>query len=159
MDKAELLSIIRQARALLAERWIPWMTGDGKGGHCHVGCLGVVTGEMPLGGDVFSMRINVSFLDGSAFMVACDAIDKIARELHPELEDAVGARPDLAYMCSTERFGQNPGVFVNNQLGKEAILRVYDEAISRLELEVLCEEEAAKLAAQPVEVEEPGVLA
>ncbi len=45
---------------------------------------------------------------------------------------------------------KSPGVFVNNHLGKEAILAAYDDAIATLEVAVLCETEQAAPEAEPV---------
>ncbi len=54
-------------------------------------------------------------------------LDKVAVRLYPESE-----------------LYSFPSVFVNNKLGKEAILAVYDAAIAQLQVAVLCEEEAEK---------------
>lgn len=157
MNKAEILTIIRKARELLAERWIPWRLGDASGGHCQAGCIWVALGimECEFGGPA----IYISAKSYENYRAVQDFIDATARDLHPELVGCIRPRCGQFWRVHLDdSFDRYPAVFVNNQLGKEAILAVYDEAISRLELAVLCEEEAAKdqFAAQaeadPVEV-------
>ena len=40
---------------------------------------------------------------------------------------------------------KHASIYVNNMLGKDAILAVYDDVIAQLEVAVLCEQESSKL--------------
>lgn len=170
MTTSKMLTIIREARQLLSERWIPWVAGDGKGGHCHVGCLWVAAGVQALGFNSLRHRPRYIIPEGDLSEeppgyvdIAEDLseeprryVDDVARDLHPELIGCRAAR--TRPFGTSDDFDRTPGLFVNNHLGKEAILAVYDEAIARLEVAALCEEEAAKLqfaaAAPEVEISE-----
>lgn len=120
MKKAEQLEKLMAVREMLSRVWIPWATSDGRGGHCQLGCL---------------MRLDAWDL--------CGLIDAAALRLHPDLKGATYVRPG----CTHEyEFESAPAIFVNNSLGKEAILAVYDDAIAQLEVAVLCEREQANEA-------------
>ncbi len=126
MSKSEMLDVVRRARELLARTWVPGIRHTDyiygvvpteHGGHCHLGCLEVVR------------RIDSGNLDPFEDPIS-RLLDEVAVRLRPE--SAIGSRFGL------------PAVYVNNVLGRDAIVAVYDAAIEDLELAVLCEEEEAK---------------
>lgn len=121
MTSRDMLSAIAMARVILDERYIKWCSDNGHGGHCHMGCLNLVFGAL------------VENTESTSFFM-----DSVAREMH---QDLFGAEKPRLY-GGLDKFDVWPCVFINNHLGKEAILEVYDEAMLRLELEILCEEVA-----------------
>lgn len=132
MDKQDMLTKLKAARALLAEHWIPWKTSDSKGGHCHLGCVGIAFGG--------------AYQDWIDFPAVRYILDAAAKRLHPELIGEQRRREGCHGLM--DHFHLTPAVFVNNHLGKDAILAVYDDVISALEVAVLYEEETAKHAAR-----------
>ncbi len=119
-----VLERTKVAREMLANCWVPWTTNDGRGGHCQIGCL---------------IR---AFYWRPGYETASRAVREAALRLHRDLAGARRPRPDCG--CPDD-FNSDPAVFVNNQLGKEAILAVYDEAILQLEVAALCEREAERV--------------
>lgn len=128
MNKQEMLEKLTAARAILAEHWIPWKTSDFNGGHCHLGCVGIAFG----GG-------YQNWIDFPAVVII---LDEAAKRLHPELMGEQRRREGCRGLM--DHFHKTPAVFVNNHLGKEAVLAVYDDVIAALEVAVLYEEETAK---------------
>lgn len=115
----EILEGIKKARAILADHYVPWITDDGKGGHCAAGALSVA----------FDKEIY-----GKVPYPAQTVITETARALHPELAGMVARRPSDSSFVGHDSFDEWPFVYVNNHLGKEAILRVFDVAILEAEL-------------------------
>ncbi len=126
-----VLARTKVAREMLANCWVPWSTDDGEGGHCQIGCL---------------IR---AFNWGTGYATASRAVREAAFRLHQDLAGARRPRPDCS--CPDD-FNSDPAIFVNNQLGKEAILAVYDEAILQLEVAALREEEANRVDSEKEEV-------
>lgn len=71
-----------------------------------------------------------------------EALDDAARELFPELEGKIAQRRDAVPngklargfdKTGTDHFDYTPAVYINNHLGKEAVLRLIDRAIERVE--------------------------
>jgi hypothetical protein len=124
----KLIENLKEARALLEKCWIPWSLRDGKGGHCHLGVCQRIT-------DVLSIQGRREYVE----MV--ETIDDASVRLHPELKGQVSPRP----YYGNDAFNCTPAVYINNQLGKEAILDVYDDEIARLEVARLCEQEESIL--------------
>jgi hypothetical protein len=129
----DLLQALREARALLETSYIKWMATDYQGGHCAIGCLQIAA------------RFHVVFVE------AMKLTNEAARRLHPELKGAEAPRLEVFFevkdgqyvrgvtgrlSCLMDRFDEIPAVFVNNHLGKEAILEVMDDAILHEELRV-----------------------
>lgn len=110
-----MLERLKAARALLATAYVPWTRSDGHGGHCQLGCLA----KAGVLGDVQESPEHLKVAD-------------ICRALFPELRGATARR--LANGMYKEAFDDFPAVYVNNHLGKEAILRAYDAAILDLEI-------------------------
>lgn len=119
MSIENTLKILRDARALLAEHYVPWTTDDGRGGHCQLGCLWEAWSWNPC---------------LKQFTEPNGCVERAARALHPELAGCSMERSDGLGRECFDHFDQFPAVYVNNQLGKEAILRVYDAAILDLEI-------------------------
>ncbi len=129
MTRAKVLGVLKQARALLEERYVanrlicPTLPGQPR--YCQAGCLGVV-----LRNDPYLVRYP-SGEEEDVFML----VEESARRLYPwQRHSDPGHQPRYP----------NTAVAVNNRLGKEAILAVYDDAIAQLEVAVLCEREAAR---------------
>ncbi len=133
MSKSEMLDVVRRARELLARAWVAgtrhtdWSISSSevpadyaRGQHCHLGCLEVVQKIRPYG-------LNCDEDQTAVYLNA------VARRLHPLVDTVV---------TGAHRF--HPAVYVNNVLGRDAIVAVYDAAIEDLELAVLCEEEVLK---------------
>ncbi len=102
------LDAIRAARDLLDQTYVKWIGDDGKGGHCAVGCLIATNGALH----------HHPFLND------------LAREMYPE---HTGKRMPRAFGGYPDVFDQSPLVYVNNQLGKEATLALFDRRIADLE--------------------------
>lgn len=128
-----MLERLKAARALLATAYVPWTTDDGRGGHCQWGCL---------------QQVGVR----SLYSPEHKQIEEACRALFPELRGRSARRP-LAGICELEKFDEAPAIFVNNHVGKEAILRAYDAAILDLEIaEATMPAEAPAAAAEIVGV-------
>ncbi len=130
MNKDErILTTLRNARALLDKTYIKWITWDYSGGHCALGALtrsGGATNEVY-------------------------ALNNAAVALYPQFLGAKGKRPaPYNRFSKVDKFNDHPIVYLNNHVGKEATLAVFDAAILDLEL---------KLApvVEPV-VEEPALV-
>ncbi len=115
MTRKEEIEHLQAARNLLDQSYCKWTWDDGKGGHCAVGCL-IMTDNERLAGMGWSFLKNL--------------LDEEAEILHPELKDAVRERPGGMYDC----FNTSPTVYVNNQLGKETTLQLFDAVILALEI-------------------------
>ena len=125
------LEILREARALLEKSYVRWTVDDDHGGHCALGCFNIASG----------LYVG-TFPSTDAWRI----IEDSAKRLHPEL---VGKWRPRNIQSTYDEFDEAPAVFVNNQLGKEAILEVFNDAILHLEMsEMLAtiESEHAKIA-------------
>jgi len=72
-----------------------------------------------------------------------DLVASAARRLHPELDGMI-ARRQVHGSFDLDFFDLAPAVYINNHLGKGAILSVYDDEIARLEVAELCREESSE---------------
>lgn len=139
------LDLLKAARKLLAEHWIPFNLFDDTGGVCQLGALKKAQAFM-LCPPTLRHKITIDFEDAeivvpvrtsvqqhrealAAYREARCAIILVSRELHPELIGQVKHRSDGAGM---DCFDQHPAIYINNHLGKDAILAVFDVAIARL---------------------------
>jgi hypothetical protein len=127
MIKSEALSVIRKARKILDRSYVKWTVDNDKGGHCQLGAFSLASGLSSL-----------QALDSTIYA----HVDAAAVRLHPELAGSIFKRADP--WGGKDYFDRFPAVFINNHLGKEAILAVYDDVIAQLETAVLCKQEAAK---------------
>jgi hypothetical protein len=121
MEITRKIEILTQAREILATRWCAWVTARWDASlqqvkHCHLGALESV--------------LNWPYHGQNEYLWAQHHINEMCRRMFPELQGAVGKRP-----VGEDHFDHQPGVFVNNQLGQAAILRVYDQAIKELRAE------------------------
>ncbi len=128
----ETLDILKRARAILEANYIRWAVSNGAGGYCAIGALGVAGHSNPWHFDRSEPE----------YVAICEA----ATALHPELAGAVRDRPDGA----SDRFDDCPIIFVNNHLGKESTLRVWDVTIAELELRLAAAEQQESPAEVPV---------
>lgn len=136
MTKQECLSTFYAARKLLAERYCKWtiydVTSDRQ---CQLGCIHSCFGT------AFPQHV----------MDAAKLVNESARRMYPDLDGIEVERRQSGIETPTglfDSFDKSPAVFVNNHLGKDAILAVYDDVIAALEVAVLYEEETAKHAAR-----------
>jgi hypothetical protein len=114
-ELAEILSTLKRARVILGRSYIPFLQFDGNGGHCALGAIS----EVKYGRDT-----RMSEFEDEAL-----ALSETAKALHPEF---IGTY--IRYSGSIFSFNIAPIVFINNYLGKEATLRVFDVTIAELEL-------------------------
>jgi hypothetical protein len=143
MTNEKLAAFLQEVRDLLAVAWIPWKMFDFNGGHCQYGCALAVLEKTDILFD---------------FAGAMDYVDRTAQLLHPELRGAVAKRDDSRF--AKDKFNSTPAVYVNNHLGKDAILAVYDAAIASLRAPVndpVDAEVAALCGAVERELEAVGV--
>ncbi len=132
MKIEEQIELLQQARDLLRETYVPWTSDDKKGGHCHIGCLIAVYAKV---NNVMPWVLSgVGGLD--------KVVDDVARRMYPDLTGARALRKVKSKHGTVHDFFDIwPAVYVNNQLGKEAILGVYDEAIRSLKEDLRISEE------------------
>ena len=119
------LELLKETRALLDAKFTKWRACEviaGETRYCHIGAVEHVCGA-------------VHKVPWEQYADVIDAIDNACRALHPELRGQ--SRPRGHGDTWEDHFDSTPGVFVNNQLGKEAILAAYDHAIAQLEGEGL----------------------
>ncbi len=118
------LTTLKRAREILAETYCAWWSDHPDGvRHCAGGAVDAA------GGNAYR---SLSYLA------------QTARAIRPELHGKTGKRLENGNWC--DNFDMNPVVFINNQLGKAAILQVFDAAI--LEAEI-------RLASAPIPEPEP----
>lgn len=109
------LEILRESRDLLDKSYVKWISDDGHGGHCALGAIGAVL-------DRAHYQTHLTFFN---------LLDTTATILHPELLGETRERLDG---CGIDDFNVSPTVFLNNHVGKEAALAVFDAAILDEEL-------------------------
>ncbi len=125
----EQLSVLKRAREILEETYCAWWTTHPDGvHHCAMGAV--------------ERASETSYWEAPPDI--WPALDLTSWALHPELRGRLGIRLENGTHC--DNFEHAPTVFVNNQLGKEAILQVFDTAI--LEAEI-------RLASAPMPEPEP----
>lgn len=127
MTDQKFLTILTEARSVLAESYIKWYLQDSKGGHCAAGSVLHKADDMP------------------HYLTVMDKLNAVAKQLHPELTGQSAPRKDPlgiynplagAVQFSRDYFDSHPVVYVNNHLGKEAVLAVFDAAILDVELKL-----------------------
>lgn len=129
MTKKQILETIKSARVWLAKHYVPWTREDANGDGCQLGALHHAMGRP-------TCRYEANLI---VDRFEKDHIAPVARRMHPELTGQ--KRPRLpGGFYTLDDFEYSPAVFVNNQLGKEAILAVYEEAIAQYEVAALCDE-------------------
>lgn len=109
MTKAVTVRYLNAARKLLEAGFIRWREDDGKGGYCASGAL-------------------MKAASYRRFTELVQITNGAARELFPSCTNTSKPRRDGRF----ESFDYFPTVFVNNHLGKKAILRVFDRAIENV---------------------------
>lgn len=133
MTKNQQLTALQGARAILDKSYCKWTNNDRKGGHC---AQGAVMKQLGMGIGYSWANPGVRFLLLELMVTLGDS----AMALHPELHgsmsppNAPGA-PDT-YANRPYFFEVAPVVFINDFLGKEATLAVFDSAILELESEL-----------------------
>ncbi len=116
------LDTLKRARAILAVSYIRFRQSNYQGGHCSLGAIAAANGW-----ELAPASIPEALL-----------LSETASALHPEFRNTVTDRND-GYM---DIFNDCPIVFVNNHLGKEETLRVWDVTIAELELRLAAVEGA-----------------
>jgi hypothetical protein len=118
------LNMLQAARDLLAATYIQWVSHTPDGRHCAVGVLDVL--------GLYNSRCPVF-----------QRLEATARSLYPEYEGASAWRAVREESKGPEEgplfkdyFLRDPLVYVNNHLGKEATLAVFDSAILELEIQL-----------------------
>jgi len=138
------LEVLRDARELLAQCYVKWTVDDDAGGHCAMGCVNLA-------------RVGYASVAPVKGDNALDLVNRACERLHPELQGKRAPRMeyyDGIFMdCGHEDFfDTHPMVFVNNQLGKEAILACFDDAILHEEMRVMLENVQAQTAESPGQI-------
>lgn len=131
MTIMEQITALKGARDILDKSYIKHRVNDGQGGVCAQGAL------------IKQLNANPAVLNPE-FCLLHEILVRNAKALHPELTGRI--------YYNNSHFGTSfdvsPVVFINDYLGKEEILKVFDSAI--LELEIVAPE-------PPPAVEEPKV--
>lgn len=123
LTDSQKLTVLEKTREMLSWAYIPWKKWDSLGGYCQLGCYEKTCKDLAAEKVVIRYVPYVpTWAEGSAMK----EIEQAAICLHPQLVGAFAVRLDGA---GQDDFNDAPAVYVNNHLGKEAILRVYDEAI------------------------------
>jgi hypothetical protein len=139
----DVLGVLQHARAILATNYCKWTNDDGHGNHCASGAIRVASSH------VFYCLDILAITNDSAI------------RLHPELKGAGSRRLNLVNgelldIGLTDWFDDCPTVYVNNQLGQQAILEVFDDAIANLEVARLCAQVESQHPGLDVEKEAEG---
>lgn len=111
------LELLKSAREILNKTYVGRTRDNGHGGHCAIGAI-----EEALGKN----HIEKTVLFGWAETAAPDAIMLLGKKINPSIQNVRTAAEHIAS--------------VNNLKGKDAILRVFDDAISALEVSELCQQ-------------------
>lgn len=135
---------LRAMRDMLAVCYVPWTTDDQKGGHCAAGVIQKVVN----GCYTPEFHIFFGLLNGAA------------QRCHPALKGVAVERPaEFQFIGKADMFDLSPAIYVNNHLGKDAILAVFDDAIHFEELKLLNAEVSASIKAAPdTEIAEPVMV-
>jgi hypothetical protein len=112
MNIQEQLHVAKAARKMLETCWVPNVLTDGGDGHCHVGALG-------------KCAYDNAFRGFNAYELL-KRLDNTSERMYPTF---------------IPRSNTHFSVGVNNELGKDCILAVYDDVIAQLEVALLCEQE------------------
>ena len=117
------LGILKAARDIISNHWCADRTHDGNGNHCATGAILVAKGMDPATSCVSMSSPEIV------------SVNDAARRLHPELRGL-----SAIHRRNYEKYGfdRYPAIFVNNELGQQAILEVFDDAIATLEVARLC---------------------
>lgn len=121
---------LKKARWILNNFFCKWTVEDRMGNHCAIGAVSMAVFGHP---HAFMRAPASDYLE---------LLDGCAERLHPELKHARGRRSDSDTV--PDLFDLNPLVYVNNQLGREAALAVFDEALLMVELGALYKEQSGK---------------
>lgn len=132
MTIREKLTKLHEARTCLAAGFCKYYGRDADGNHCGVGALAEVFGMY----DVYGLRPSYNGTPigtENEFQGLMKVLEETARSLYPELKGAEAIRPNLTVRGDPfDSFDNCPLVYLNNVLGREAVLEVYDTAIARL---------------------------
>jgi hypothetical protein len=82
VTNSEMLDKLKQARALLERTYVPWTVDDGKGGHCHLGCVGITEFGKSTG----------SAIHGFTQSRLLPIVDEVCRRLYSEWSGNVALR-------------------------------------------------------------------
>lgn len=122
-------SLLTDARNLLADRWCAFEGKNAEGNYCAQGALAETCGYHMRSASCAITDENTrvqEYLDLSHYL------NTVARELYsPSEEGKSGQRPD----GMRDSFNSSPLVYINNHLGRDAALRVFDEGIKKLQEE------------------------
>lgn len=146
---------LRDARAILDKGYIPFVQDNHAGGYCAAGAIAkaVFGTAEPTISQLQDLLPCCWCCD--EWHVLLERLNSAARHMYPKLKGAELPRPSGGY----DQFNRMPIVFVNNHLGKEAVLACFDEAITRLELNVLYREESGRPPEPEPQPEPEPVLA
>ncbi len=121
----EVLSNLKKARTLLEATYCQWLQNTVDGKHCSLGAIGNIKRYSSYRDQLLFSYIR--HVDPEAL-----ALSETAISIHPELVGCIAVRLDT----TREAFDYSPIVYVNNHLGKEETLRIWDLTIAELELRV-----------------------
>lgn len=150
MTIRQRLTKLHEARTCLAAGFCRYYGRDEIGNHCGVGALAEVLGMY----DTFGLRPSYNGTAAGTeeeFITLMTILNHTAWDLYPELKGAEAVRPNLTTSgLPFDCFDTFPLVYLNNVLGRNAVLEIYDTTISRLARTL----PAPALAPVPVPVEE-----
>lgn len=111
------LDALKLAREILDRTYIKWTTNDGKGGHCALGAL---------------IEANASY--GGTYSALMNFLADIAltQKQFSKYQGKSGRRKDGG---GDDEFNAAPIVYLNNQVGKVAVLKLFDAGIKQLQKE------------------------
>jgi hypothetical protein len=131
------LELLKSAREILEDHYIPMVRYDGRGGYCALGAIEKASGQAVMveessHGPVPEATRLLGQVGLPAYLKIPERGKKIENGYYPLWRHQQGPLSlfDAASVVAT----------VNNIAGKKAILQVFDDAISALEVSQLCQQ-------------------
>lgn len=130
------LEILKSAREILERSYIPFVRHDGRGGHCALGAIEIAGGY---GEYKIAISPDSTGPEAGAVKILAKMGWPIYRTIPLPSGFLNGYYPVLRFTGSVYDSASVVAT-VNNIAGKGAILRVFDDAISALEVSELCQQ-------------------
>ena len=147
MTIVEKIERLKEARTVLDRTYVKWYQDNGAGGHCAIGSVGYVAQKR------LTTRNNTD-PEIIAAREVVELLNVMARILYPQYSGRVEKRAIPTIEYGDDSFNIGPVVFLNNHVGKEAVLAVFDATILDLEIREEAKKEKDLLSGGGRHVEE-----
>lgn len=128
----EVLGNLKKGLDILRGNYTQWYQNSANGRHCSLGAIAVAKGNL--------------YSSTSALEVL--ALSETAKALYPELKNCYASRLGGGY----DLFDTCPILYINNHLGKEESLRMWELTIAELELRLAAQDPVPETVLDTVRV-------